>query len=632
MQAYHEIYAEAQQDPEGFWLEQAKRLAWFKQPTVGATLKKNGMADWFPDGELNVSYLALDAQVEAGRGEQTALIYDSPVTGNVQTYRYRELLDEVAKFAGVIQSMGVGKGDRVIIYMPMIPQAAIAMLACARVGAIHSVVFGGFAAHELAIRIDDAEPTLLLTASCGIEGKKTLAYKPIVDKALKEAEKPPQNVIVFQREQETATLQSGRDHDWQQLMQHAEPVAAVPVASTHPLYILYTSGTTGRPKGVVRDHGGYAVALNFSMNYVYGLQPGEVFFTASDVGWVVGHSYIVYGPLIFGCTSILYEGKPVNTPDAGAFWRVIEQHEVTAVFSAPTAFRAIKKEDPKADHLKRYDIGSLQRIYMAGERLDPATYEWTTEVTGRPVYDHWWQTESGWPMCANPVGVGATPVKPGSSSLPVPGYEITVLDTAGKPLPAGEEGSICVRLPLPPGCLPTVWGDEQRLRDSYLKAFPGYYCSGDGGYIDNDGYVFIMGRTDDVINVAGHRLSTGEMEEILAAHPAVAECAVVGTPDDLKGELPIGLVILKNEADIDPGQLQSDLVQTIRDKIGAIACLKTLYVVPKLPKTRSGKILRRLIRQLLLREDVAIPSTIDDPNSIAAIQQSIEQQSKASHR
>ena len=632
MQAYHEIYAEAQQDPEGFWLEQAQRLAWFKQPTVGATLKKNGMADWFPDGELNVSYLALDAQVEAGRGEQTALIYDSPVTGNVQTYSYRELLDEVAKFAGVIQSMGVGRGDRVIIYMPMIPQAAIAMLACARVGAIHSVVFGGFAAHELAIRIDDAEPALLLTASCGIEGKKTLAYKPIVDKALKEAEKPPQNVIVFQREQETATLQSGRDHDWQQLMQHADPVAAVPVASTHPLYILYTSGTTGRPKGVVRDHGGYAVALNFSMNYVYGLQPGEVFFTASDVGWVVGHSYIVYGPLIFGCTSILYEGKPVNTPDVGAFWRVIEQHKVTAVFSAPTAFRAIKKEDPKADYLKQYDIGSLQRIYMAGERLDPATYEWTTEVTGRPVYDHWWQTESGWPMCANPVGVGATPVKPGSSSLPVPGYEIAVLDTAGKPLPAGEEGAICVRLPLPPGCLPTVWGDEQRLRDSYLKAFPGYYCSGDGGYIDKDGYVFIMGRTDDVINVAGHRLSTGEMEEILAAHPAVAECAVVGTPDDLKGELPIGLVILKNEADIDPGQLQSDLVQTIRDKIGAIACLKTLYVVPKLPKTRSGKILRRLIRQLLLREDVAIPSTIDDPNSIAAIQQSIEQQSKASHR
>lgn len=629
MQAYRELYTEAQQDPEGFWLEQAQRLDWFTPPKTAATVKQNNLADWFPDGQLNVSYLALDAQVAAGRGDQPALIYDSPVTDTVRHYSYQELTDEVAKFAGVIRSLGVGKGDRVVIYMPMIPQAAIAMLACARVGAIHSVVFGGFAAHELAVRIDDAEPALLLTASCGIEGSRTLAYKPIVDKALRESEKPPANVVVFQRQQQVAELQSGRDHDWQDLMQTAEPVDAVPVESSHPLYILYTSGTTGRPKGVVRDHGGYAVALNFSMDYVYGLQPGEVFFTASDVGWVVGHSYIVYGPLIYGCTSILYEGKPVNTPDAGAFWRVVEQHKVNAIFSAPTAFRAIKKEDPHAEHLRRYDISALQRVYMAGERLDPATYDWTTEVTRLPVYDHWWQTETGWAMCANPVGVGAVEVKPGSATLPVPGYEIAVLDAAGKPLPAGETGSICVRLPLPPGCLPTVWGDEQRLQDSYLKAFPGYYSSGDGGYIDDDGYVFIMGRTDDVINVAGHRLSTGEMEQVLAGHPAVAECAVVGTPDELKGELPVGLVILKNDVDLAAAELKQELIERIRGEIGAIACLKRLYVVPKLPKTRSGKILRRLIRQLLQQDEVAIPSTIDDPNSITEIRQAINAHSSS---
>ncbi|MDV6326443.1 acetate--CoA ligase [Idiomarina sp. Sol25] len=622
MQAYKNVYSEAQQDPEGFWLEQARRLNWFKTPKVAAQVKKNGLADWFPDGEVNISYLALDAQIEAGRGEQVALYYDSPVTQSKASYTFNQLREQVACFAHVLKQQGVEKGDRVIIYLPMIPQAAIAMLACARIGAIHSVVFGGFAAHELAVRIDDADPKLIITASCGIEGTKVLPYKPIVDKALAEAIYKPRT-IVYQREQCQAEMQEGQDTDWERALTTANPVEAVPLPATHPLYILYTSGTTGKPKGVVRDHGGYAVALNFSMNYVYGLKPGEIFFTASDVGWVVGHSYIVYGPLLFGCSSVLYEGKPVNTPDAGAFWRIVQGYKVSAIFSAPTAFRAIKKEDPEGEFMQHYNLSSLKRIYMAGERLDPATYEWATELTDLPVYDHWWQTESGWPMCANPVGIGAVKAKPGSSAFPVPGYEINILDPLGKSLRSKEEGAICVRLPLPPGCLTTVWGDEQRLHSSYLSAFPGYYCSGDGGYIDEQGYVFIMGRTDDVINVAGHRLSTGEMEEILAAHKDVAECVVVAQTDELKGELPVGFVILKNASTIDHEQLQQELIQSIRAEIGAIACLKTLHVVPRLPKTRSGKILRRLIRQVLQGDDVAVPSTIDDPSSIDAIKKTM---------
>lgn len=622
MQAYKKVYSEAQQDPEGFWLEQASRLDWFTPPKVAANVRKNGMADWFPDGEINISFLALDAQINAGRGNQVAIYYDSPVTGSKSSYTFYELCQQVAYFAGVLKQQGVEKGDRVIIYLPMIPQAAIAMLACARIGAIHSVVFGGFAAHELAVRIDDAAPKLIVTASCGIEGAKILPYQPIVDKALVQAQHKPRTII-YQREQCQADIREGQDTDWEQALATAEPADAIALPATHPLYILYTSGTTGKPKGVVRDHGGYAVALNFSMNYVYGLKPGEVFFTASDVGWVVGHSYIVYGPLIFGCSSILYEGKPVNTPDAGAFWRIVQEYSVNAIFSAPTAFRAIKKEDPEGELLQHYDLSSLQRIYMAGERLDPATYEWATELIDLPVYDHWWQTESGWPMCANPVGVGTMKIKPGSSTFPVPGYEISVLDTLGKSLSDNEEGAICVRLPLPPGCLTTVWGDEGRLQSSYLNAFPGYYCSGDGGYIDEDGYVFIMGRTDDIINVAGHRLSTGAMEEILASHQDVAECAVVAQPNELKGELPVGFVILKNSATICHEQLQQQLIQLIRTEIGAIASLKTLHIVPRLPKTRSGKILRRLIRQILQGNEVAVPSTIDDPGSIDAIKETL---------
>ncbi len=610
---YHSEFRRSIDNPEDFWREQANQIDWIEPPKTIWKPTDNGHGQWFPDGTLNSCDVALDANIRAGRGDQKALIYDSPVTGNQRSYTYNELTTEVARVAGALTDRGITKGDRVIIYMPMIPEAVMAMLACARIGAIHSVVFGGFAAHELAVRIDDATPKAVITASCGIEVARVIEYKPLVDKAIEQARHKPETCIVFQRPQVQASLQTGRDHDWQELMAVARPVDPVPVKATDPLYILYTSGTTGKPKGVVRDNGGHAVALNYSMKLVYDAKPGDVYWAASDVGWVVGHSYIVYAPLFAGCTSILYEGKPVKTPDAGAFWRVVQDHKVNMLFTAPTAFRAVRKEDPEADQLSRYDISSLKRLFLAGERLDPATYEWLKEHTGLPVLDHWWQTETGWAICCNPVGIELMATKPGSATFPSPGFDVQVVDASGRQMPAGEQGQIAVKLPLPPGCMMTVWGDDERFRRTYLEPIPGFYSSGDGGFIDEDGYVFVMGRTDDVINVAGHRLSTGEMEEVVASHPAVAECCVVGAQDDMKGQVPVGLVLIKDGATINHDELEDELVEMVRDRIGAIACFRRALVVERLPKTRSGKILRRVIRQIADGEDYNVPSTIDDP-------------------
>lgn len=610
---YHSEFRRSIDKPDEFWREQAEKIDWIEPPKTIWQPTDNGHGQWFPDGTLNTCDVALDANIRAGRGDQKALIYDSPVTDTQRSYTYNELTDEVARFAGALKDRGITKGDRVIIYMPMIPEAVIAMLGCARIGAIHSVVFGGFAAHELAVRIDDAKPKAVITASCGIEVTRVIEYKPLVDKAIDQASHKPETCIVYQRQQAKAELQAGRDHDWNELMETAEPADPVPVKSTDPLYILYTSGTTGKPKGVVRDNGGHAVALNYSMKLVYDAKPGDVYWAASDVGWVVGHSYIVYAPLFAGCTTIMYEGKPVKTPDAGAFWRVVQDHKVNMLFTAPTAFRAVRKEDPEADQLSRYDISSLKRLFLAGERLDPATYEWLKEHTGLPVLDHWWQTETGWAICCNPVGIELMATKPGSATVPSPGYNVQVVDMKGSQMPAGEQGQIAVKLPLPPGCMMTVWGDDERFRKTYLEPISGFYSSGDGGFIDDDGYVFVMGRTDDVINVAGHRLSTGEMEEVVASHPAIAECCVVGAHDDMKGQIPIGLVLIKDGATIDHDELEDELVEMVRDKIGAIACFRRALVVDRLPKTRSGKILRRVIRQIADGEEYAVPSTIDDP-------------------
>ncbi|EGQ9313238.1 propionyl-CoA synthetase [Vibrio vulnificus] len=620
MSAYQKEYQWAKQQPESFWQAQAKNIDWFEFPKTILANDANGIERWYPDGLLNTSWLALDYHCEQGRGDKAALIYDSPVTETKQVYSYFEMRDRVARIAGMLADQGVTKGDRVVIYMPMIPEAAMAMLACARLGAIHSVVFGGFAPNELAVRIEDAEPKVIMTASCGIEINKVIPYKPMVDKAIMESRWKPEKVVVLQRPQCDAQLSSERDLDWHQAVENALPHACVPVLATDPLYILYTSGTTGKPKGVVRDNGGHAVAMKYSMSAIYNMPQDGVFWAASDVGWVVGHSYIVYAPLIHGCTTILFEGKPVRTPDPGAFWRVCEEYGVNVLFSAPTAFRAIKKEDPQGEHLKKYDLSKLETIFMAGERLDPPTLEWVQSQTAKPVIDHWWQTETGWAIAGNMVGIELMPVKAGSATMPIPGYQVEILDEMGLRAGPMQQGFVALKRPLPPSCLPTVWRNHDRFESGYLSQYPDYYVSGDGGYLDEEGYLFIMGRIDDVINVAGHRLSTGEMEEIVGAHPAVAECAVVGVHDELKGQLPLGFVVLKDGVKIDPTELEQELVSKVRNQIGAVACFKQALVVERLPKTRSGKILRRTIRQIADGEQYAVPSTIDDPTSLNEIE------------
>ncbi|WKD30233.1 propionyl-CoA synthetase [Halomonas sp. KG2] len=626
MSLYQQTYQHSVESPETFWAEQAKRLPWFKFPSTILSYDDQQHARWFDDGELNICYAAIDYHVEQGRGDQPAILWDSPVTQSKQVITYQTLRDRVAQFAGGLARLGVTKGDRVVIYMPMVPEALIAMYACARLGAVHSVVFGGFAPHELAVRIEDAEPKVVIAASCGIEVDKVLPYKPIVDQAITLSSFKPDACVIFQREAHRAELHQG-DHDWQALVADAPFADCVPVKATDPLYILYTSGTTGKPKGVMRDTGGYAVALAYSMEAIYALNPGDVMFTASDVGWVVGHSYIVYAPLLRGCTTIVYEGKPVKTPDAGGFWRLIDEYKVKSFFTAPTAFRAIKKEDPDAKLLANYDISSLEHLYVAGERLDPPTFHWLDDLLDVPVIDHWWQTETGWPIAANLPGIESAPTKAGSATFPVPGFNVQILDRDGEQADPMQQGSVVIKQPLPPGCLTGIWRDPQRFHSAYMAAYPGYYLTGDGGYFDEEGYLFIMGRTDDVINVAGHRLSTGEMEEIVGAHPAVAECAVIGIHDELKGQLPIGLVITKDGFDGDEATLEAELISRVREHIGPIACFKQVLVVNRLPKTRSGKILRKLLRNIADGKSFGIPSTIDDPTSLEDVHAAMRERS-----
>ncbi|NGP05551.1 propionyl-CoA synthetase [Rhodococcus sp. 14C212] len=628
MSSYAEAFRQSVEDPEGFWLEAARAVDWVNAPTRALDGSQAPSFRWFPDGTLNTSFNALDRHVQAGHGDRPALIWDSAMVPAKRTYTYAELLGEVAAFAGVLRDQGVVAGDRVVIYMPMIPEAAIAMLACARIGAVHSVVFGGFAAKELATRIDDARPVLLVTASGGLEPGRTVEYLPMVEQALSLSQTPPHTVIVKNREMIPGSAADYKASvatwfDWDELTADADPAEPVTVAATDPLYILYTSGTTGKPKGVVRDNGGHAVALTWSMRNIYDISPGDVWWTASDVGWVVGHSYIVYGPLLIGATTVMYEGKPVGTPDAGAFWRIINENHVVALFTAPTAIRAVRKADPEAKELQNYDIYSLRTLFAAGERLDPDTYEWATKVLDRPVVDHWWQTETGWAIAANLRGLEPLPLKAGSPTVPVPGYRVDIVDAEGKPVEAGTEGNIVIALPLPPGTLTGLWQDEDRYRRSYLETFPGYYLTGDSGYVDEDGYVFVLGRSDDVINVAGHRLSTGSMEAVVASHPAVAECAVVGIRDELKGQRPSGYVVLKSGVEIDPETLRQELVAMVREQIGAVATFRDVTVVQALPKTRSGKILRKTMRQIADHEQYTVPSTIEDPSVLEALEQQL---------
>ncbi len=621
---YENAYEQSINNPEVFWGEAAEDCHWYKKWEKVLDDSNPPFYRWFVGGELNTCYNALDLHIDNGRGDQAALIYDSPVTDTVRSYTFNQLRDEVAKFAGVLAAQGVVKGDRVLIYMPMIPEAAIAMLACARIGAVHSVVFGGFAAKELATRIEDAKPRVIVSASCGIEVARVISYKPLLDEAINFSASKPEKCIIYQRPMETASMIDGRDLDWEAVMADAQPADCVPVAATDPLYILYTSGTTGQPKGVVRDNGGHVVALKWTMKNIYNVDAGDVYWAASDVGWVVGHSYIVYGPLFKGCTTILFEGKPVGTPDAGVFWRVIAQHKVKSMFTAPTAFRAIKREDPSGEMIKNYDLSNFKALFLAGERTDPDTLKWAQSQLGVPVIDHWWQTETGWAICANCLGLHEYPVIEGSPTKPAPGWNLQVLDTETlEPVKAGDIGALVVKLPLPPGTLPTLWQNDERFIESYMAEFPGYYKTADAGFINEDGYAFVMARTDDIINVAGHRLSTGAMEEVLADHPDVAECAVLGVEDQLKGQVPVGFLVLNAGVDRDHGEIVKETIQMVRERIGPVASFKTATVVKRLPKTRSGKILRGTIQKIADNQTYKTPATIDDPTILGEMEEAL---------